>query len=248
MANTTTVIPFPANLRNCTHSRAGLDCEHCDVRLVAICSALKHDELAALEKIAHTLCYQPKETLFLENDHSVSAYTVTRGVLRLYRVFADGRRQVVGFMLPGDFIGIDSTGHHQFAADAVTQVSLCHYPKKEFTALLNEKPHLVRQLYLTTAQELLDARDHMMALGQRSAQEKVAWFLIHLRNRWARSQEPSDEIAIPMSRQDIADYLGMTIETVSRTLSKLARSGAIVILPHGVRLADSRKIERMAAA
>jgi CRP/FNR family transcriptional regulator len=89
----------------------------------------------------------------------------------------------------------------------------------------------------------------MMALGQRSAQEKIAWFLIHLRNRWARSRStPNDEVPIPMSRQDIADYLGLTIETVSRTLSKLARDGVISILPHGVRISDAKKIERLAAA
>lgn len=242
------IIHFPAKPGACAHSRAGLDCEHCDVRLVAVCAALKHDELESLGRIAHTLCFAPKETLFIENDPSDSAYTVTRGVLRLYRVFADGRRQVVGFLLPGDFIGLDEGGRHRFAADAITDVSLCHYPKQNFTALLNEKPHLLKQLYTTAAHELIEAREHMMALGQRSAREKIAWFLIHLRSRWARSQPTSDELSIPMSRQDIADYLGLTIETVSRTFTKLAREGTIVILPHGVRLTDARKIERLAAA
>lgn len=248
MPQPTPIIPFPVRARPCTHARAGLDCEHCNVRLVAVCAALKTEELESLEAIAHTLCFEPKETLFLENDLSDAAYTVTRGAIRLYRIFLDGRRQVIGFLLPGDFISIDASGRHPFAADAIASVSLCRYPKKEFAVLLDKKPHLLKQLYLTAAHELIDARDHMMALGQRSAQEKIAWFLIHLRNRWSRSQPLSDEVALPMSRQDIADYLGLTIETVSRTLSKLARDGSITILPHGIRLTDAKKIERLAAA
>lgn len=248
MAGPISVIPFPKRARPCAHAKAGLDCEHCNVRLVAVCSALEHEELHSLEKIAHTLCFAPKETLFLENDVSDSAYTVTRGVIRLYRIFHDGRRQVIGFLLPGDFIAIEESGKHQFAADAITETSLCHYPAKEFHALLDDKPHLLKQLYLYAAHELISGRDHMMALGQRSAQEKIAWFLIYLRNRWARIQPASDELPLPMSRQDIADFLGLTIETVSRTLSKMAQDDIITILPHGVRLTNTSKIERLAAA
>jgi CRP/FNR family transcriptional regulator len=243
-----TVIPLPTRPRACTHAQTGIDCAHCDVRLIAVCSALRRDELASIERIAHTLCYAPKETLFLENDAADSAYTLTRGALRLYRVFADGRRQVIGFLLPGDFIGIEDDGYRRFSADAVTEVTLCHYPKRDFARLVDDKPHLLQQLYRTAAHDLIDARDHMMALGQRSAREKIAWFLIHLRNRFARGGTPSDQIEVPMSRQDIGDYLGLTIETVSRTLTRLAREGTVEISPRGITLKDARKIERLAAA
>lgn len=243
-----TVISAPARSRACAHDQTGIDCEHCDVRLIAVCSALRNDELASLGRIAHTLCYASKETLFLENDPADSAYTLTRGALRLYRVFADGRRQVIGFLLPGDFIGIEDNGTRRFCADAITDVTLCHYPKRDFARLLDEKPHLLLQLYRTATHDLIEARDHMMALGQRSAREKVAWFLVHLRSRFARGAAASDHIEVPMSRQDIADYLGLTIETVSRTLTLLAREGSIAILPHGISLKDARKIERLAAA
>jgi CRP/FNR family transcriptional regulator len=243
-----TAISAPARSKACAHVQTGIDCEHCDVRLIAVCSALRHDELASLERIAHTLCYAPKETLFLENDPADSAYTLTRGALRLYRVFADGRRQVTGFLLPGDFIGIEDSGTRRFSADAITDVTLCHYPKRDFARLVDEKPHLLQQLYRTASHDLIEARDHMMALGQRSAQEKIAWFLVHLRGRYARGTAPSNHIELPMSRQDIADYLGLTIETVSRTLTRLAREGAIAISPQGISLKDARRIERLAAA
>ena len=248
MAASHSVADFPAHRRVCAHGRASVDCAHCAVRQVSVCAALDNEEIAALEAIAQPACFAAKETLFLEGEQADAAYNLTDGVLRLYRIFDDGRRQVVGFLLPGDFVAIGPGGQHGFSADAVTPVTLCRFPRKAFAALLDAKPTLLHRLYDGAEHDLERARDHMMALGQRSAREKIAWFLVHLRRRFARLDPVSDTVPIPMSRQDIADYLGLTIETVSRTLSGLARDKAIAILPNGVRVTDSRKIERLAAA
>jgi CRP/FNR family transcriptional regulator len=231
----------------CSHGRLGADCEHCKIRLVSVCAAFEPEDLDALQDLAQPVNFGARETLFLENDDSDAAFTVTEGVIRLYRIFADGRRQVLEFLLPGDFIAIETGGHFGFSADAITDVALCRFPKNQFASVVDKRPHVLQRLYETSAQELINARDHMMALGQRSASEKVAWFLIHLRNRWTRMALQSNTIPVPMSRQDIADYLGLTIETVSRTLSNFARERKIAIVPHGIELLDPKKMERLAA-
>lgn len=217
------------------------------MRLVSVCAAFEPEDLKALQSMAQPVCFTAKETLFLENDDTDAAYTVTDGVLRLYRIFADGRRQVISFLLPGDFISIEPDGYHRFSADAVTAASLCRFPKAQFAKIIDQRPHVLQRLYETSAQELINAREHMMALGQRSAAEKIAWFLMQLRKRWARVTPTSNTVPVPMSRQDIADYLGLTIETVSRTLSDFARKRTIAISAHEVQLVDLKKMERLAA-
>jgi CRP/FNR family transcriptional regulator len=247
MAGPSSVIPFTPRSKPCAHHGGRIDCEHCRVRAIAVCAALDSDELTALERITQPVCYAAKETLFIEGDTVDAAYSVTSGALRVYRIFHDGRRQIVGFLLPGDFIGIGN-GVHDFSADSITPVTLCRFGKKEFSILVDNMPSLLHRLYDTVEHGLADCREHLMALGQRSARERIAWFLVHLRNRWARIDPAADIVPIPMSRQDIADFLGLTIETVSRTLSKLARDKAIEILPNGVRVTDAKRIEQLAAA
>src|SRR5262249_54861789 len=123
-------------------------------------------------------------------------------------------------------------------------VSACRFPRSSFTALTARKPHLMRRLHAATARELNLAQDQMTALGRRGAEEKLAWFLIHLRER---SAPAASAIRLPMSRLDIADFLGLTIETVSRTLSKLARQRILTTTAEGVRLIDTARIEMLAA-
>ena len=247
MVNSNSVVAFTPRSGSCKRADARVDCEHCKVRLVSICAALEDDELAFLENIAHPVCFGAKETLFIEGEATDAAYSVTSGMLRVYRVFHDGRRQVLGFLVPGDFMGIAAEGLQGFSADAISPVTLCRFGKREFSALVDTNPSLLHRLRDTAEHELEVAREHIMALGQRSACERVAWFLVHLRSRWAQLNPASETVAIPMPRQDIADYLGLTIETVSRTLSQLARDKAIEIVPDGARITDVKRIEQLAA-
>jgi CRP/FNR family transcriptional regulator, anaerobic regulatory protein len=228
--------------------RATTDCEHCRVRFLSVCAALERDELIELEAIAQPVHFHAKETIFLEGEDALALYNVTCGTLRLYRLFDDGRRQIVGFALPGDFLGLDLASRHAFSADAVEAVSACRLARTSFTALTERKPHLLRRLHAATTRELSAAQDQVMALGRRSAEEKLAWFLIHLRQRYERVGDHSATIALPMSRLDIADFLGLTIETVSRTLTKLSRDESIAIVADGIRVVDTRRIEQLAAA
>jgi len=227
--------------------RGVTDCEHCRVRFLSICSALEPDELDELETITQPVHLDAKETLFLEGEDAQAAYTVTCGTLCLYRVFDDGRRQIIGFALPGDFLALDLAPRYAFSADAIEPVSACRFSRSSFSVLTERKPHLLRRLHAATTRELSIAHDQMVALGRRSAEEKLAWFLVHLRDRRARAGDRSAVIALPMSRLDIADFLGLTIETVSRTLTRLAREGCLEIVAGGIRLTDRRRIEQLAA-
>lgn len=231
----------------CAHRGVRSDCDHCKARLVSVCAAFGPDDLDALRALANPICFPAGETLFLENESSDAAYTVTDGMVRLYRVFADGRRQILSFLLPGDFIAAEENGHHSFSADAITPVTLCRFSRAQFSAVMETRPHVMQRLYEISAHELIRAHDHMMALGQRSAAEKVAWFLVELRSRHARIGSLSDKLPLPMLRQDIADYLGLTIETVSRTLSAFMREGTIELTPQGVRFLEPKNVERLAA-
>ncbi len=235
-----------AQAAHLTCCRARESCLDCKVRLVSICAALEIDELRALEAVAQQTALAPKQTLFLQDEPVESVYNVTSGVVRLYKLLSDGRRQIVGFALPGDFLGLAMADRYGFTADAVDAVTVCRFSRAAFSRLLEEKPHLFRRLHEFATHELSLAQDQMLLLGRRSAEEKIASFLVGLRNRWARLNGASVTVPLPMSRQDIADFLGLTIETVSRTLSRFARDRAILIVPDGVRLLDPQRVEQLA--
>jgi CRP/FNR family transcriptional regulator len=125
---------------------------------------------------------------------------------------------------------------------------ICRFSKASFAHFIEDKPHLLRRINEFAVRELSQAQDHMVLLGRRSAEEKVATFLIGWRDRLAELSSPGSTVPLPMSRQDIADYLGLTIETVSRTLTKLERDGVIAIMPGSVCLLDPARAEALAAA
>ena len=168
--------------------------------------------------------------------------------MRLYKLLPDGRRQIVGFALPGDFLGVATSARNNFSADAVGPVAVCRFSRTSFMRFVADKPHLLRRINELVIRELGQAQDHMVLLGRRSAEEKVASFLVGWRVRLARLGDATNTLPLPMGRQDIADFLGLTIETVSRTLTRLERDGVIEIVPGGIRLVDLERVEVLAAA
>ncbi len=223
-------------------------CSDCAVRDRAVCSSLDPAELRELEHLGRSVHFAAGETVFSEEDIATSLYNVLEGVMRLYKLLPDGRRQIVGFALPGDFLGMNISGRHNFSADAIGSVTVCQFAKAPFGRFMEERLHLLRRINELAIRELSQARDHMVLLGRRSADEKVATFLLDWRERLFSPKGPSDTVSLPMSRQDIADYLGLTIETVSRTFTKLERRGAIEIIHGGISLLDLASVEALAAA
>ena len=200
-------------------------CHHCDIRRVAVCSAVGPGQLARLAAIASDRGLQPEQVLFDEGDQADMVFVVTAGMLKLYKVLVDGRRQVVGFMVPGDFLGLAFGRLYLYSAEAVTPVTLCSFRRAQFLDFLDECPALEKEVLLRTSTELAAAQEQMLLLGRKSATERVASFILSMARR--RRLDDGAPVELPMSRVDIADYLGLTVETVSRTISTLRRRALI---------------------
>src|ERR1700731_4396216 len=226
----------------------GQACTDCAVRPLSICAALDRAELRELDHLGRHVRFGPRETVFAQEQMTTSFYNLLEGVMRLYKLLPDGRRQIVGFALPGDFLGMTASARHGFSADAIGPVVICRFLRASFARFIEDKPHLLRRINELAVRELSQAQDHMVLLGRRSAEEKVATFLIGWRDRLDRLNGAAKTVSLPMSRQDIADYLGLTIETVSRTFTKLDRDGVIEILPGSVCLKDPARAQALAAA
>jgi CRP/FNR family transcriptional regulator len=226
----------------------GHPCTECAVRQLSVCVALDRANLRELAHLGRHVQITPGETVFAQEEMTTAFYNLVEGVIRLYKLLPDGRRQIIGFALPGDFLGLSASARHNFSADAIGPAVLCQFSKPAFARFSEDRPDLLRRINELAVRELSQAQDHMVLLGRRSAEEKVATFLIGWRDRLAQVTGPSPTVSLPMSRQDIADYLGLTIETVSRTFTRFERDGVIEILPGSICLLDPARAEALAAA
>ncbi|MCU0818025.1 MAG: helix-turn-helix domain-containing protein [Beijerinckiaceae bacterium] len=213
--------------------------------MFAVCSALEESEIHDLEAIMHHMTIAPKHTLFSQGDEAISLYTITSGTLRLHYDLPDGRRQIVGFAIPGDFLGLSLDPRFGITADALTEVSLCRFERARFMNLIERHPNMMRKMHEVASHELAIAQEHMVVLGRRRAEERVASFLLKWWHRLKRIQGASPTVPLPMGRQDIADHLGLTIETVSRTLARWMRERIILDVPDGVRILDAARLEEL---
>jgi CRP/FNR family transcriptional regulator len=236
-------------IRTISPNRASFGrCSACTVRSLSICGALDQTDLAEFERIARHVQLDQGGTLFTTGEVAHSVHSLTAGVARLYKLLPDGRRQVIGFALPGDFLGIAPSERYTFSADAVGAMTACRLSREAFAHFIEQRPHFLLRINEFAARELMLAQEQMLLLGRRTAEEKVASFLIAWRERLAQIGDIRQTIALPMSRQDIADYLGLTIETVSRTLTRFEREKMLIIVAGGVRLLDANRAAAMAAA
>jgi CRP/FNR family nitrogen fixation transcriptional regulator len=162
--------------------------------------------------------------IYGEGEQADYLYKVVKGTVRTYKVLKDGRRQIGAFYLPGDMFGLESGIEHASSAEAITNATVLVIRRSALTALAARDNSVARQLLAMTGRELARVQNHIMLLIQ-TAQERVASFLLEMTDR----AQGHDELELPMSRQDIADYLGLTIETVSRTLTQLENSAAIAL-------------------
>jgi CRP/FNR family nitrogen fixation transcriptional regulator len=161
--------------------------------------------------------------IFAEGESADYVYLLRSGVVRMTKMLNDGRRQISAFHFPGDIFGFEVGLLHSYSAEAVTPCKVDIVSRSTLEASARRTSFVARNLWALAVQELEKAQDHMLLLGRKTAAERVSSFLLHMADRkpW------SNIVDIPMSRSDIADYLGLTIETVSRTLSHLEAQGAI---------------------
>jgi CRP/FNR family transcriptional regulator len=225
------------------------DCAHCAVRAIAVCTALSSPELERLSSIALTREFAAGDTLFRAEDAAATVGTVIRGTIKTYKLLADGRQQIVGFLFPGDFVGSPTQQTHHVFAEALTPVELCVFPFSAVQRLIREMPNLERRLLAIAHEDLDLAQDWMLLLGRKTAQERLATFLLLLVEKARARGVTGGALELPMNRGEIADYLGLTIETVSRQFSKLRKAGLIRIDDsHAVTITQRERLAEIAEA
>lgn len=188
--------------------------------------------------------YEADAEIFAEGDRATTFYRVVTGVVRTYKLLSDGRRQIDAFHLPGDIFGVEAGEEHRFNAEAVTEAKLAVH-RREPHALSGDDGHLAREVVAAMMRSLERAQDHMLLLGRKSAKERIATFLLGLSQRMASR---GAAIELPMSRADMADHLGLTVESVSRAVTQLEREGLIELPPNrrAVVLRDVRALNHLA--
>ena len=201
---------------------AGHPCETCPVRPITICRTLDSDTLADMRALGTMQRLQPEQAVFHEGDPAKRVFMVTLGSLKLYALLADGRRQITGFMFAGDFLGVSVDEEYAFTVEALEPTELWWFSREAFDHFVSKHPRLEHELYRLAANELAAAQQQMVLLGRKSAAERLASFFLSLLDRTERaSGQAETSFDLPMSRLDIADFLGLTKETVSRMLAEL---------------------------
>jgi CRP/FNR family transcriptional regulator len=205
-------------------------CNLCEVRDFAACAPLTPDEQKRLVSIMNTVEVEAHSPIFDEADPADYVFNVTGGAVKIYKLLPDGRRQITGFLLPGDFLGLTHKAAYAYSAEALVPTKLCRFPRRRLEGLLDEMPKLKQRLLGMASHELAAAQDQMVLLGRKSARERVVSFLLMMSAAAARRGQKPDPVLLPMSRTDIADYLGLTIETVSRTFTLLRKQKLIELV------------------
>ena len=182
------------------------------------CALTGHTGLVATE-----FSYGKDEEIYGEDEPAEYVYQVIRGAVRTYKLLSDGRRQIGAFHLPGDVFGLESGMAHRLAAEAVIDTTVRLVTRRSLEQAAGIDVQVARRLWTMTAGELRHAEDHMLLLGRKNAMERVANFLLEMDRRLA----VAGMMALPMCRRDIGDYLGLTLETVSRALSQLHNEGVL---------------------
>jgi len=215
---------------DCARRRQESRCVTCGARAFSVCASLQPSDLAALDEIADRISVSAGETLIDEGETAHHLFNITSGSVRIYKLLPDGRRQITGFLFAGDFIGLAAGEDYAFSAEAIEDATLCRFRKREYRALVRDCPELEAALLARATHELAAAQNQMLLLGRKTARERIASFLLDLPARDPIRPSIDHHVRLPMTRMEIADYLGLTIETVSRELTKLKTSGLIRML------------------
>jgi len=206
-------------------------CQSCEARHQGICGALNAQQLLALSKTTRRVRKDAGDELMADAMPIANFANVLRGVIKLTKVLEDGRQQVVGLQFAPDLLGRPFAAESRVSAEAASEVDLCVIPKPALESIMKESAPLEHRVMMQALRELDEARDWMVTLGRKSASEKVASFLYLIATHIDPTvEQPETSFDLPLSRADIADFLGLTIETVSRQISKLKADNVIEIL------------------
>ena len=231
----------------CAERRETADCLGCGARAFSVCDSLAPEDLARLDAIAERMSLAAGDVLTREDDPAVSVFNITSGSVRIYKLLPDGRRQITGFLFAGDFIGLAAGSAYGFSAEAIEDTTLCRFRAADYHALAREKPSLEAALLGRAMHELAAAQGQMLLLGRKTARERLASFLVTMVDRDPVHPSAANVVRLSMTRSEIADYLGLTIETVSRELTRLKTAGVIHALSlHDIRIEQPDRLRALA--
>ena len=202
-------------------------CGSCPIRHRAVCARCDDDELSLLEQMKSYKTFEAGQPIVWRGDGLTHVSSVVSGIASLSRTLEDGRTQMVGLLLPSDFIGRPGREVVEFDVTAVTDVTLCRFERVPFEELVEDVPHISQRVMEMALDELNAAREWMVLLGRKTAREKIATFLEMVVRRDTLPMHGQTQHTLPLTREDIANLLGLTLETVSRQLSIMKKNGIL---------------------
>jgi CRP/FNR family transcriptional regulator len=205
-------------------------CACCDSRPTSVCNAIEDRDMARLAAITSSIDAPVGRIFIQEGESADNFFNITLGTARLFKLLPDGRRQITGFVGPGHFLGLAVSDTYAFSAEAMEPVRFCRFSRTRLRVLLDDFPALEKRLLEVAATELVAAQEQMLLLGRKTAVERLASFLLTQSVMGVPCGQPRAHLTLKMTRGDIADYLGLTIETISRTLTRL-RNDRLIDIP-----------------
>lgn len=224
-------------------------CDDCPVRASSLCGSLSDEELVSLNRLGRRRIVQAGQIVSWAGDPASMFANVISGALKITALTVDGREQIVGLLFPGDFVGQLFSDKTQLTVTAMVESDLCTYPRSAFEAMLDTFPRLERTLLQRVLASLNEARDRMLTLGRKTAQERVAGFIQYLAMRSGDVRtDGTVDVILPVNRTEMADYLGLTIETICRQLTRLRTMSVIAFgaSPRDCRILDSEQLDYLA--
>lgn len=222
------------------NSEIPLLCQACEARHQGVCGVLSPQQLVTLSKQTSKHVLEAGQQVFSTSDRQDRYANILKGVVKLTKLTADGRQQIVGLQFAPDFLGRPFGSPGDTIVETATDARVCSFPRRALEAMLADTPELEHKLHEQALRELDEARDWLLAIGRKSAPERVAIFLCFLADHIDPEKAPAQDAPVvfdlPLKRAEIADFLGLTIETVSRQITKLRQKGVII-------LHDNRKVE-----
>ena len=232
-----------------TFAKKAISCNSCSLNIICLPSGLTQEELKLLEKtIDKTIKIRKKDAIFRANQKMDGIYAVKSGAIKTSIANTDGQEQVLEFHLPGDILGFDAfnSGTHSCDAIALEDTFICKMPVNIFDELCGILPGLRKELRHQVGKEISHHQQLLLSLGQQQTDERLASFLLHISAHYQSRGFSSKEFVLPMSRQDLSNYLGMAVETLSRIISRMTEDGIIKVERRVVIISDIEKLETLA--
>ena len=239
---------MPVRNRSLKIADIKVSCSNCSLADLCLPHGMSHDDMDELDKIVkRQQPFQPGQHIFRAGDHSQSLFAVRSGALKSYCTTEDGDEQVLGFTLPGERVGLDGMGDGVYASSSVVleTASVCELPYDGLENACHSLPGLNRQMMRVVSKEITADQSILLLLGKHTAEERLAAFLLSLSTRYHSRGLSATEFNLPMSRQDIGNYLGLAIETVSRLFASFQKNKLLTVNRRQVVLVDLKKLRAM---